>query len=400
MRRVLSVIHYPVFGGPHNQALRLAAPLGRRGWETVVALPHEPGNAGPRLEAAGVPVVKVPLGRVRASPDVRLQARLLASTARDVARIRRVVRSERIDLVQVSGLVNPHAALAGRLERRPVVWQILDTRAPVCLRLAMLPIVRTLADVVMSTGTEVARRHPGVLRLGDRVVPYVPPVDTAAFRPDPARRAGARRRLGVPPDAVLVGTLGNLNPQKGHEYLLRAAAVLQEPTAGPVVDLRLCILGASTPTHTGYEAGLLAEARALGLTPGGRLHVLDPQGEAADLLPAFDVFAMTPVPRSEGIPTALLEAMACALPVVATDVGGVREVVAEQCTGFVVPACEVRSVAAALERLIREPGLRARMGASARARVESCWGLESCAEAHVAAFDRASQRSRATSARQ
>src|SRR5438552_3354462 len=74
-RRYLFVIHYPVFGGPHNQALRLAAPLAAAGWETVVLLPDEPGNSADRLREAGLEVVTAPLSRIRATRDVRRHAR-------------------------------------------------------------------------------------------------------------------------------------------------------------------------------------------------------------------------------------------------------------------------------------------------------------------------------------
>ena len=77
MRCFLFVIHYAQYGGPHNQALRLAGPLRERGWETVVLLPDEEGNAAERLRAAGVETLTVPLGRIRAtrSPEPHLRLR-------------------------------------------------------------------------------------------------------------------------------------------------------------------------------------------------------------------------------------------------------------------------------------------------------------------------------------
>jgi glycosyltransferase involved in cell wall biosynthesis len=387
--KALSVIHYPVFGGPHNQAARLAGALKRHGWETLVALPQEAGNAEARLRAYGVPVVTIPLRRLRASADPRAQARFVGSVAADIATIRRLIRSSGIDLVQASGLVNPHAAVAARLERRPLVWQLLDTRASTAIRLAMTPMVAGLADVVMSTGLRVAAVHPWVPRLRERLVPYFPPVDTRSFRPDRVRRMAARDRLGISPTATVIGTLGNLNPQKGHEYLLQASARLRQAGA----DFHLCILGAFTPTHAAYRERLSGTLRELGLDVGGQVTMVDPDGDPALLLPAFDVFALTSVPRSEGIPTALLEAMACGLPVVATDVGGVREIV-DDATGFIVPSRDVAAITAALERLLLASDLRVRLGAEARRRAERSFGVDRCAEAHALAYERALRRHR------
>src|SRR3989442_11318026 len=63
-RTILNVVHYPVFGGPHNRIQRLAEPLRERGWRTIAALPDEPGNAAARLRSDGVPVVQLSMGRL------------------------------------------------------------------------------------------------------------------------------------------------------------------------------------------------------------------------------------------------------------------------------------------------------------------------------------------------
>lgn len=382
---LLYVVHYPIFGGPHNQALRLAEPLRRRGWDTLVLLPDEPGNAASRLQEGGVETVQMPLHRLRADPDPRLHVGFGLGFGPEVAQIRRLIRRRRIDLVAIGGLVNPQAAIAARLAGVPVVWQILDTRPPMLLRRALMPLVTRLADAVMSTGIEVARVHPGALSLEDRMITYFPPVDTRAFRADPARRTQARRELGVPTNAPLVGTVGTLNPQKGHEYLLRSVAQMRRDRP----DLFLRILGARVPTHDAYLAELRDEARALGLVEGGRMEFVDPGSRVADLLSAFDVFLMTSVPRSEGIPTVILEAMASGLPVVATAVGSVTEVVEDGVTGFVAPAFDPQAIAKAALRLLGDANLRDRMGAEARRRAVEHYDVEACAATHVRAFEAA-----------
>ncbi|MBI2767150.1 MAG: glycosyltransferase [Chloroflexi bacterium] len=382
MRTFLHVIHYPVFGGPQNQALRLASPLRERGWETVVVLPDEPGNAAERLRAAGIEVVTMPLHRLRAAPDVAIQARFLAGFVPEVRALQRLIRERAAQLVVVTGLTNSHAGIAARRERVPVTWQLVDTRPPMALRRVLMPLVVRLADSLMTTGREVARVHPGALAMGERLVTFFPPVDTGEFRPDAERRRTARAELGVPAEAFVVGAVGNLNPQKGHQYLLRAMARVQRRVPG--AELR--ILGASTPTQIRYERELRREAKQLGIGEPGVVF-RDPRTRVAELLPAFDVLALTAVPRSEGIPTVVLEAMACGVPVVATDAGAVREAIEQGVTGFVVRPLDVGAIAHALVRLAEQPGLRASMGVAGRARAEADFGLESCADAHVRAFE-------------
>ena len=128
--KVLCVVHSPFFGGPHNEALRLREPLRRRGWEIEVAIPDEPGSAGRRLEAEGVPVRALPLSRLRASPDPRLLLRFARDFSATVRRLEAAIEATDADVVQIGGLVNPHAAVAARRRGAAVVWQIVDSRAP------------------------------------------------------------------------------------------------------------------------------------------------------------------------------------------------------------------------------------------------------------------------------
>jgi glycosyltransferase involved in cell wall biosynthesis len=382
---LLAVIHHPVFGGPHNEAIQLSAPLTKRGWRTLVVLTDEDGNAAERFRVANVGALQMPLHRLRASKDPATQMRFLRGFWGEVSALRRVIRERAIDLVTVIGIMNPHGIIAARLERVPVVCKVLDTRPPMLARRIMTPAITKVTDVILSTGAEVARVHPGAEALGDRLIHYYPPVDTSRFLPDQSARRAARAELSVSDEAILIGTVGNRNPQKGHEYLLRAAASIRDTLPG--TNFR--ILGAHTPTHAAYEAELRAEARTLGLLADDALRFVDPGDRVAELLPAFDIFLLTSVPRSEGVPTAILEAMACGVPVVSTDVGGVREVVEESVTGFVVPPLDPRAIARAALRILDDPALRARMGRAARQRAVERFDIEVCAATHERAYARA-----------
>jgi glycosyltransferase involved in cell wall biosynthesis len=387
-RRCLFVIHYPVFGGPHNQALRLAPALRSAGWEMVVLLPGEPGNAGDRLRAAGIQTVEVPLGRLRASTDLRLHLRFVSGFRGEVGRIRSLIRELGIDLVLLGGLVNPHGAIAGRLERVPVVWQILDTLPPPALRRALMPLVTGLAGAVMCTGETVARAHPGAVDLGERLVLFFPPVDLELFRPDPAVRLRARDELGLGADEPVVGTVGNLTPMKDHATLVRAAAVLHRKHP----QTRFAILGSSYEHRAGYADELLRSGEELGLQPHHDLILRDPGERVAELAQAFDVFWLSSRARSEGLPTVLGEAMALGLPVVATRVGSVAEAVGAG--GLLVPPSDPGALAHAAAQLVEDPSARAAMGEEGRRWASERFSVEASADAHVRAFEIACRRAR------
>lgn len=383
--RVLSVIHYPTFGGPHNRNASFAPELASRGIDLIVLLPDDPGNAASRLRALGMDVVRVRLGRVRASVDPRLHVRFVAQFRSDVRRLRATLRSLEIDLVLLNGLVNPHAALAARLEGLPLVWQLLDTFAPMPLRLAMMPFVVTWADAIMSSGMAVARAHPGAVGFEHRLVSFFPGVDSEAFRRDDMRRRAARQELGFDESDLVVGNVSNINPMKGHRMFIRAAAELRQERP----DVRFAILGAVNAHHRAYVDGLWEEASGLGLVPGRDLVVRDPGTRVAELASAFDVFWLTSEPRSEGLSTVAGEAMALEIPVIATDVGALRESVRHGETGFLVPPRDAHAMALATQRLLDEPDLRARIGRQARSWATQCYAPASGAELHRRAFEAA-----------
>ena len=290
----------------------------------------------------------------------------------------------RVDLAVAGGLVNPHAALAGRLAGVPVVWKIVDTRAPVPLRRVLMPAVARLSDGVMFTGSELIDAHTGGRALRVPAHVYYPPVDTERFRPSPERRAATRRALGVPSGAPVAGMVANLSPQKGVEHFVRAAALVHR--AHP--ETYFVLVGARFATHEQYARMLDSEIRRAGLSPD-RFILAGYRTDVEACYPAFDVKLVSSVPRSEGATTAVLEAMACGLPVVSTDVGAIGEVVENERTGLLVPPLDPGALAGATLRLLRDPALRRRLGDEGRRRCAERFGVESCAATHARAFDSA-----------
>lgn len=385
MIRVLSVIHYPVFGGPHNRNAWVAPFLKHKNVETTVLLPNEPGNGAERLRQAGVDVVTIPLSRIRAKIDPIFHLRLFVNFWGDVWRIRRFIQERNIDIVQINGLVNSQAAIAAKLEGVPVVWQILDTFAPSVLRQLTMPLVRAMAGVVMCTGYRVAKGHPGALRFGERLVLFYPPVDLVRFKNSSARRLRAREKLGLQEGDFVVGNVGNLNFQKGHLTFIRAASLLK----AEIPDCRFVILGAMHENQRDYLNRLWREAYNLGLEIGNDLIVHDPGANVAELETAFDVFWMTSEPRSEGIPTAVEEAMALGVPVVATQVGSIAEIVTEGKTGFVVAPYDIEKMVDRTVRIHSDKDLKQKLSQAAQCFARHNFAVEKCAFSHLRAYEMA-----------
>ena len=381
--KVLCVVHSPFFGGPHNEALRLEAPLRRRGWEIEVAIPDEPGSAAARLEAEGVPVHALLLSRLRASPDPRLLVRFARDFRPSVQGLEEVIEETGADVVQIGGLVNPHAAFAARRAGAAVVWQIVDSRAPAPVRRVAMPLVRRLADAVMFDGEALIGLHGGRESLALPAFVYFPPVDTKRFVPSAEERRAFREELGLPLDSPVVGTVASLNPMKGLEHFLDAAA--QISAVRP--ETRFVIVGGAPETHLAYRERLRRHADELEL-PNPVVFA----GERPDVercYAAFDVHVISSLPRSEGTTTTALEAQSCGVPVVATRVAAVAEVVDDGVTGLLVAPEQPEAIAEAVLRLLADEEDRAGMGAAGRAAALERFDAERVADTYVSAYEAA-----------
>ncbi len=379
--RILAVLHFPEFGGPHNQLARLGTPLEAREWTLVTVLPEGVGTD--RLRTAGGRVRNLSLGRVRAVPSFAVQARMLGRLPLDLLQLARVFRAERPDVVQLSSLMNPHAAYVAKAMGIPVVWQIVDTRPPMRLRRIMMAQIRWLADVVMPIGEAVRDAHPGAAEFGERCIQFFPPVDLDEFHPN--GEATLREEFGIAAQKPIVTVIGNINPQKGHEYFLSAAAQVKEEHP----DAVFIIAGHLYDNHREYYERLVSQAAADGLLIGKNLHFLGSRQDIPNILRSSDVFALASVPNSEGLPTVILEAMACGVPVIASDVASVKEAVVDGETGFVVPSLDPSSMASRIDLLLTDDDLRTRMRTAARARAETSYSLGQYVDAHIQAYERA-----------
>ena len=174
---------------------------------------------------------------------------------------------------------------------------------------------------------------------------------------DAAPPVSVRETFWLPTNAPIVGCIGALVEHKGHRYLVHAAADIVRA----VPEARVVIFGEGDLRHELsrliHELGLERHV----LLPGFRPDVLS-------LLKAFDVFVMPSI--TEGLGTSILDAMACTKAVVASDVGGIPEVVERDVTGLLVPPRDASALSAAVIRLLRDPALAGRLGGAGRARVE------------------------------
>ena len=210
-------------------------------------------------------------------------------------------------------------------------------------------------DAVIAVSRAVAATIPaGRRRPGDWVSVVHHGPDLTGAPTGPRARAEARAALGLPGDAVVIGSVGNLTPKKDQATLLGAYAALrrEHPRA------RLVLVGAGP-----LDGPLRARAAELGLDD---VVFTGSRPDVPALLAGLDVFTLSS--RQEGLPVALMEAMTSGLPSVVTRVGGMPEVLDDGEQGYLVPPGDPLALGAALGRLAGDAALRARLGAAARER--------------------------------
>jgi glycosyltransferase involved in cell wall biosynthesis len=320
----------------------------------------EPGSRS--LEAQGIPVRHLGRGRF----DPRILTDLIG-----------LARERRARILHVHGYA---AADFGRLAARRVGAALVlhehfaDPRMPSYQALAdraLAPLTDRAIAVSESTREFLVReRHVPAQRV--RLIWNGAPLEEFAPTPREAARA-TRSTLGLPQDAVVIGSIGRLNEQKGHRYLLDAAA-----GALPAVPAaRVLIVGDGD-----LEGPLKEQARALGIAD--RVVFAGHRGDIPAVLGAVDVFCISST--YEGTPLTLFEAMAAGKAIVSTAVDGCREVIEDGVTGVLVPPRDAATLALRLRELLGDRGRRETLAKNAL-RASSRYDIRRCVEAMQALYD-------------
>lgn len=358
----------PTFGmgGQERVALDLAAGQQARG-HRVMGVSLAEGTEGPladEFRAKGIAVHSRTKWPRKIGVDGSLPVRLAW-----------LFRDERVDVVHTH---NPqpliYGAPAGKLAGCATVHTRHGENPDPPLRKVLRRISGTLADAYVAVSEETAAlaraerdAHPSkisVIRNG---------IDLSRFDPARPQREAVRQELGIPADAWVVGTIGRVVEEKNHALLVDAMAALCAEGA------HLVVVG---------DGALLPSLRerVRALPPPARIHLLGSRRDAPRLMQCFDVFAMSS--RSEGLPLVILEAMASALPIVSTAVGGIPNVIVDGHTGLLVAGLESGALASALMRARDDRDLARRLAETGRQLALAEYSADVMVERYLALYRR------------
>ncbi len=343
------------FGGGESQVLGLTVELVRAGYRAELLCDPD-GQLWRR--ARGAAIVCHPL-RIRNALDFAAGMRL-----------RTFLRRGRYDIVHFhTSRAHSLAPFARRYARKLFVTRRMDYRPN---RLFAPWLYNHAVDAVLAISSAVAEALADAGVKPQRVTIIPSGVDCERFRPpEESVRTQARAALRLTTEEIAIGTVGALEHRKGHRHLLEAIATLVDGAQGTrAMRLKCFVAGDGS-----LRAALDADVRRLGLEPFVRL--MGPLEDPRVLLWALDIFALPSL--KEGLGVALLEAMACGLPVVASDTAGPKELIEHEHSGLLFRPGSSAELAQALKRVIRTPGMRSAIGGAARDRIVERFTMETMA---------------------
>lgn len=334
------------------------------------------GKYGPMLEAAGIPVTTIGLPRGKV-------------TLAGFRRLRRAIRDLNPDAVQTWMY---HADLLGGLAARlagvrNVTWGIHHTtldpkqspRSTILVAKACALLSRNIPRRIICCAERSREVHAGLGYDAGRMRVIPNGYDLSVFQPDPTAGAALRRDLGLTADARVIGFVARFDPQKDHQTLLQALAVLRARGMAPI-----CLLiGTGLSPENQQLAAWIAET-----VPGDQIRLLGRRSDIPAVMNALDLHVMSSA-FGEAFPNVLAEAMACGTPCVSTDVGDAAAIVGA--TGRIVPPSNPAALAGAIAEMLAArdaPDWPARR-AAARAHVAENFSLARMIDAYHGVWNEA-----------
>ncbi len=369
-KRILYVQPNSEIGGSDLCLVRLFRAIDQTKFEPIVLVPKD-GPIVPLYKQAGAKVIFTPMLQLRTLPSPIYQAKYLASFWLTVFRIRNIIRENQIDLVHTNSLYCLYGAWAAKLAGAKHVWHIreIPPNIPIAKTIyakMVLLLSRLVIPMTQPCGTGLFGKksnHPKLRYLHDAIDLNEFGVHVSGER--------IRRELDIPWDVPLVGFVARLDPWKGLDVFIKAAAIVarQFPSA------QFIVAGGPPSGFETHENEMKKLAAQLGLAD--RIHFLGFKYRLTDIpevMSALNVFSHTSI-QPEPFGLVIIEAMACGTPVVAAAAGGPLEIIVDGESGFLTQPGSPEAHAAAVCRLLGDSALSESIGNASRLRTEQHFSL-------------------------
>ena len=376
--KVLVIQPFDVLGSIQNRSLIVAQRLKDCNVETIFVSPRNGHSFTKKALRKGFKVYKTCSLRPVFLSDIRSLLhiiRFIKSFPKSILETYKVVREEQPNVVQVNGFICIQEALTAALTcRKKFIWNLIGTLYPRVVILAFLPLIK-LAFLRVFVSKKLVSYYFG--KSNDKVI--YEPVDTDKFnsnRVNVNELETLRKALFIHQSTPVVGFVGFISPAKGLEYLIKSIKLVKEKNC----EIKLVIVGDVPYSQVAYYLKLKNLVHELGLDEDVIFAGYVKHEKVPLILSLFNVFVLPS--RHEGTPVCILEAMAMERPVIASDVGGVSELVINGVTGILVSPRNETQLAESIVHLVKNKELSRSMGRRGRSFVMEKFSEHRCVLAY------------------
>lgn len=371
--RIAIVIGSLQVGGAERQIAQIVPRLDPTRWQIDLVTLSRPGPLAADLERAGFRVWSPPLANriSRSGPLIRLLRALITVPWLWFWFLRKRPSIAHFILPEAYLIGGICAVLSGQsrmlMSRRSLAHY--QDRHPFLARIERWLHKRMSLVIANSEAIRRDLLNEGIPEHRTQVI--LNGVDTDAIRPDENRGNELRQSLDIPSESLVLMIVANLIPYKGHADLIEALGSIRETL--PDGWQLLCV-----GRDDGIGNALQAQSTQAGLS--AHIQFLGSRSDIPTLLNVADISLLCS--HEEGLPNAVIEAMAAGVPTIATEVGGTGEIIDHKVTGMLVPPRNPGVLAQSILELVQDTARRETMGKAARAEIESTYGLDICARAY------------------
>jgi glycosyltransferase involved in cell wall biosynthesis len=352
---LIDILYAPnCMGGTERHVYQLASGLDRDRFEVfVVRFDPRDGLAAEKIRECGVDVRTIPVGRYY-TPHAFRRALDLAA----------LIRKLEIDIVQTFHFKSDtYGVLIAKLAGVPIIVSsrrdMGDLRGPA--QQTLIRLTDRLVDRFLVNAEAIKDRMVDEEDVDPSLITTIyNGIDLGIFRAASGNGTSVRDTLGVPPGAFLLGYIAHFRPEKGHTVLFDAVRRLKSE----IPELRLLLVG-DGPRANRRRLEEAVESRGL----KSNVIFLGAVGDVQRYIPSMDVMCFVPI-ENEGLSNAIIETMAVGRPVIATDVGGNRELVRDGSTGLLIPPDDPDAIVGAVRKIYGNTQLRESMAIASRTFVE------------------------------
>lgn len=377
--KVINIFLDGRLSGPVRRIIEVARRLSDKGFTTIIVLPDISDDVASLLKLYHLKYYINPsLKRFRNSRNPLYLIQWMISFLPAFFWLKKIFKKENVSIIHCNGLTQIIGPLAGKAMGVKVVWHLNDVAAPKMILQLFRPIINRFSDCLLFA-SDAVRNHFGTLSKKIKWQIVYAPVDTAFFEPEESNRTSIKKSLSIADSVPVVGMIGNINKLKGIVDFVQAAAYVHKIYP----NTKFIHIGARLETKIELYNSIRKSIKKLGLQDS--FYMLGKQTDVKPYLQAMDVYVIPSL--SEACPISLLEAMSMARPVVATNVGGIPELIIDGKEGYLVPPRQPRLIADKVIHYLEHPALRWELGQNARQKAIQFFDIRQCVQKHAAIYN-------------